>query len=1269
MPSLGDGIAPVADPSQAGSKQTAPGVLTRSTESFKVLTECPLIVMLLFQLYPRYIQVTIPSLIPMMVQTLALRPPRGSARHRVSCADFMAAQVKTLSFLTYLLRAFADLMRQYQESIPKCVIQLLLMCPPESASIRKDILVATRHILATDFRVGFFSQIDVLLDEKVLIGSGASAAARSHETLRPLACSTLADLVHHVRGELGIKHLSRVVYIFSCNIHDSSLPIGIQTTSVRLLLNLVENIFHKNDAEGRALLVRILHCLVCKFATFKGQIAKQIEARKKEMDEADAAKGEGGAPAPAVVAVITDSSALADPAAMAVLEKAKAVDKDKGGDKDGKGDKRTESKEVKQMLKTMILGVKTVVWSVSNSRQPQSAGAQKGMSESECLLVARLLKSGLECFAIYSSGPEASSQEEKDVLDYFAGVFTVLDVRNFTQVFSQQVGFMYTRVLKNNTMSTMLQHFLANSTVSRAFADLLLAFLVERIGALGNPDDPSAAVLLRLFKLVFGSVTLFPENEPLLRPHLPTIVTQAMRHAAHAAQPANFFSLLRALFKSIGGGKFEQLYKEFLPLLPSLLQGLIGAHAASHQLHVRELLLELCLTLPARLSSLLPYLQLLMRPVLHALRASHELISLALRTLEFWIDHLHPGFLAPLLSPVMRQLLLALTQQLLPAPHPFGPSALRILGKLGGRNRQSLHMREPLPCTGTAAPIFSVLIPPLVAPGTLTDASAPAGATRPATPIKLPIDAVLERALDLLQTGGKPPKPTPPSSFSSSSSAAAGSAAAVAVQAAADAPLKEAFSLVRACVCRLVTVAADAPVAADAKIAIHGVADAMMVDAMEVDRASTAAGSKDLVMWTVDVKPVASAADGAPATAITIKAIERFEAEEAMLATLYRSIALAAASPALQEPATELLVSLARHTALLIQAEAGEGAPATTRLSARPRCFVQGLLGALGTSSLPELPSRVLDALTALLDAVGTVAAGSVPHGDAAAAEAASESMRCAVGEDLFESLVHLCYTCESPCRSAVLKALQLLCETLPAHWVLSHEMALSAALLHLCEDLARPDDAAASSALLVVAMKRCHGADAPAALAAESPAVSKRVVAVLASGLSACSGGTREAAKMALRTLAGLLDVKVGELLAPLRDTHLAPLLARKLRALALPTQVAVTEAVSFCLKESSHGEGAAELLPLGPPLLSFLSDALLSAEGEETGRDQPRLLGPYARGISLDVRGRPRSSLAAPYLAPPQLPTFSAWQGTISLVSFVVAANNCSDDHLNYC
>ena len=53
-----------------------------------------------------------------------------------------------------------------------------------------------------------------------------------------------------MRGELGIKHLSRVVHLFSCHIHDASLPLAIQITSVRLLLNLVEDTCHKTG-EGQ----------------------------------------------------------------------------------------------------------------------------------------------------------------------------------------------------------------------------------------------------------------------------------------------------------------------------------------------------------------------------------------------------------------------------------------------------------------------------------------------------------------------------------------------------------------------------------------------------------------------------------------------------------------------------------------------------------------------------------------------------------------------------------------------------------------------------------------------------------------------------------------------------------------------------------------------------------------------------------------------------------------------------------------------------------
>jgi transformation/transcription domain-associated protein len=50
------------------------------------------------------------------------------------------------------------------------------------------------------------------------------------------------------------------------------------------------------------------------------------------------------------------------------------------------------------------------------------------------------------------------------------------------------------------------------------------------------------------------------------------MVHEAMALALRGQEPINFFLLLRALFRSIGGGSHDLLYQQFLPLLPSLLQ-------------------------------------------------------------------------------------------------------------------------------------------------------------------------------------------------------------------------------------------------------------------------------------------------------------------------------------------------------------------------------------------------------------------------------------------------------------------------------------------------------------------------------------------------------------------------------------------------------------------------------------------------------------------------------------------------------------------------
>jgi transformation/transcription domain-associated protein len=273
-----------AQPPAAGQ----PKLLTKSSESFKVLTECPLIVMLLFQLYPQYVETSINTLIPFMIQALYHQSPLGAATgpQRGVYQDFIAAQVKTLSFLTYVLRGFSDRMREYQDELARCVIQLLRNCPTEAVNSRKELLVATRHILATEFRKGFSKRIDEFLDENILIGPGRA----SHEIVRPLAYSTLADLVHHVRVELTITQLSKVIYIFSRNVHDPTLPLSIQTASVRLTLNLVDNIYRNTDPEnkGRSLLVRILSALVNKFETLKDGIPRTVELVKKKEEEQEA---------------------------------------------------------------------------------------------------------------------------------------------------------------------------------------------------------------------------------------------------------------------------------------------------------------------------------------------------------------------------------------------------------------------------------------------------------------------------------------------------------------------------------------------------------------------------------------------------------------------------------------------------------------------------------------------------------------------------------------------------------------------------------------------------------------------------------------------------------------------------------------------------------------------------------------------------------------------------------------------------------------------
>ena len=145
---------------------------------------------------------------------------------------------------------------------------------------------------------------------------------------------------------------------------------------------------------------------------------------------------------------------------------------------------------------------------------------------------------------------------------------------------------------------------------------------------MGDSNSERSNLYLKLFKLLFGSVSvLAAENEKMLKPHLHSLVTKSLDLAMKAKKPFNYFLLLRALFRSIGGGNHDLLYQEFLPLLPVLLQSLNELQTGLHKQHLKDLFVELCLTVPVRLSSLLPYLPMLMDPLVSALNGSSTLVS------------------------------------------------------------------------------------------------------------------------------------------------------------------------------------------------------------------------------------------------------------------------------------------------------------------------------------------------------------------------------------------------------------------------------------------------------------------------------------------------------------------------------------------------------------------------------------------------------------------------------------------------------------------
>lgn len=165
-----------------------PSRAVRADHSFRLASEVALMIVFLFQCYPRLLQANAEQLLPLMVKaswpscitrgarlSTSLSALQATEANTVPCLqvasipgpsladvpddnlsvynDFRMAQIKSLAFLTVIARSqnLQALMQPHKEAICAAIVRVMQTVPDVFAT-RRELLIALRNIMATPFR-------------------------------------------------------------------------------------------------------------------------------------------------------------------------------------------------------------------------------------------------------------------------------------------------------------------------------------------------------------------------------------------------------------------------------------------------------------------------------------------------------------------------------------------------------------------------------------------------------------------------------------------------------------------------------------------------------------------------------------------------------------------------------------------------------------------------------------------------------------------------------------------------------------------------------------------------------------------------------------------------------------------------------------------------------------------------------------------------------------------------------------------------------------
>ncbi|KAI5192549.1 hypothetical protein NEMIN01_2081, partial [Nematocida minor] len=255
----------------------------------------------------------------------------------------------------------------------------------------------------------------------------------------------------------------------------------------------------------------------------------------------------------------------------------------------------------------------------------------------------------------------------------FLLIFFYLDASLFERILLDNVGILFESTKKNKDMFIIWRQFLAYAGVARKFAGVVLQELLKIVHSV---EDKEFIVLA--FREVFTSFAVHTvEIESVVAGSLQEIFKKCLMTEEKYLYT---LEIVKDLFKTAGKEKLDLLHKEMALALPSFFEKM----EEIARLHPNCTdVVEIALSVPVKISGLLPFLGQMSKSLLRALQIRGKLGGLAMETLETCVDNLNSEFLMTYLGDDIDAIFTALVD--LVQEEESSVMSIKLLGKLSGK--------------------------------------------------------------------------------------------------------------------------------------------------------------------------------------------------------------------------------------------------------------------------------------------------------------------------------------------------------------------------------------------------------------------------------------------------------------------------------------------------------------------------------------------------------------------------------------------------------